>query len=241
MQTSDLPSELLLPPKRLGSLLAGARVANGFSLEDAAGELGESWSTLDLLEVETGRRPVLDPDIAALTELYGIPTTDLIPERSHLVIDLTEGTMAVGDDAVTFGSDRVERREVLGQYLAMVYSMRDMRPGTALALRTPDLEILEGALRVERKDLEAELRRMMVDQRELIEPKVRGLRGRVLIPAIGVIVAATAAGMLLLVADSDASQPEGGATPVSVETEIGDAVVQERLPDGSPGPVVVRD
>ena len=241
MQTRDLPPELLLPPKRLGSLLAGARVTKGYSLEDAARELGRNWSTLDLLEVETGRRPVLDPDIAALTDLYGIPTTDLIPERSRLVIDLTEGTMAVGEEAVSFGADRVERRDVLGRYLAMVYSMRDMRPGRAVPLRTPDLEILEGALQVPRRDLEAELQHLMLDTDELIEPRMRRLRGRVLIPVIGVVVAATTAGMLLLVADSEATQPEGADTPVSVETEIGDAVVQERLPDGTPGPVVVRD
>lgn len=241
MQTRDLPPELLLPPKRLGGLLAGARVASGFSLDDAARRLGRSWTTLDLLEVETGRRPVLDPDIKVLTELYGIPTTDLIPERSHLVVDLTEGTMAAGDRIVTFAGDEVERREVLGQYLAMVYSMRDVRPGTAVPLRTPDLEILEGVLSVPRAQVEAELRDLMVHHGELVEPRLARLRGRILIPVIGVVVAATAAGMLLLVADSDASQPDDGDTPVTVETEIGDAVVQERLPDGSPGPVVVRD
>ena len=42
------------------------------------------WRTapVELLEVETGRRPVLDPDLEVLTDLYGIPTTSLIPERS---------------------------------------------------------------------------------------------------------------------------------------------------------------
>ena len=36
-------------------------------------------------EVETGRRPGLDPDLVVLTDLYGTPTTPLIPERSLLV------------------------------------------------------------------------------------------------------------------------------------------------------------
>jgi hypothetical protein len=58
-----------------------------------------------------------------------------------------------------------------------------------------------------------------------------------------VVVAATTAGMLLLVSNTSEATPgaEDPAATAVVETEIGDAVVQERLPDGSPGPVEVRD
>lgn len=256
MQTRDLPPELLVPPKRLGNLLAGARNTQGLSLAEAADRLGRGWTPVELLEVETGLRPVLDPDIERLTELYGIPTSDLIPERSHLVIDLNEGTMEVGARTVSFTGSEVERREVLGSYLAMVYSMRDLPPGTALALRSPDLEILEGVLSVPQRLIEEELRSMMVDPRELVTPRLSRLKGRVLVPVIGVVVAATAAGLLLLVSDSDASTAPGPVTEpttqvgsgttvtpdgATVEVELGDAVVQERLPDGSPGPVTVRD
>ena len=258
MQTRDLPAELLLPPKRLGALLAEARVDGGYSLTEAADALGETWSPLTLLEVETGRRPVMDPEVKALTELYGIPTTTLIPERSHLVVDLTEGTLAAGDRTVRFESSTVERREVLAQYLAMIYSMRDVGPGRVVPLREPDLEILEGVLEVPRRNIESELRSLMMSPDGPVAHRMGRLRGRVLIPIIGVVVAVTAAGTLLLVSgDSDASQvtttgdteavePSAGAgqdadVPVSPEVEIGDAVVQERLPDGTPGPVVTRD
>lgn len=254
MQTRDLPPELLVPPRRLGTLLAEARNASGYSLDEAASELGDGWSPLELLEVETGRRPVLDPDIVRLTSLYDIPTSDLIPPRSHLVIDLTEGTMNIGPETIAFTGETVQRREVLGNYLAMVYTMREMPPGTALPLRTPDLEILEGVLSVPRKVIESELREMMVDPRELVVPRMSRLKGRVLVPVVGIIVAATTAGMLLLVSgDSDAAN---GTAPtedtqvevttstvadVAVTPEIGDAVIQERLPDGTPGPVRIRD
>ncbi len=258
MQTRDLPAELLLPPKRLGALLAEARVDGGYSLTEAADALGTSWSPLTLLEVETGRRPVMDPEVKALTELYGIPTTTLIPERSHLVVDLTEGTLAAGDRTIRFESDTVERREVLAQYLAMVYSMRDVRPGTAVPLREPDLEILEGVLGVPRRNVESELHALMMSPDGHVAHRMGRLRGRLLIPIIGVVVAVTAAGTLLLVSgDSDASvvtstddtetvetpagAEPGAETPGSPEVEIGDAVVQERLPDGTPGPVVTRD
>ena len=242
MQTEEAQPELLLPPRRLGTLLAEARLAGGYSLVEAADSLGGGWSPVELLEVETGRRPVLDPDLVVLTDLYGIPTTSLIPERSRLVIDLDEGVLGVGSQQVVLGGDTVQEREVLGQYLAMVYTMRDLRPGLTVPLRTPDLEVLSTALHRPTEELEEELLRMMVEAGAVVEPRMRRLRGRVLIPAIGLVVAATAAGMLLLVNDSDATPaPDSSNAPAAVETEIGDGVVQERLPDGTPGPVVVRD
>lgn len=243
MQTDELTPDVLVPPKRLGTLLAQARLAGGYSLIEAADALGEGWTNLELLEVETGRRPVLDPDLEVLTELYGIDTTSLIPERSELVIDLDEGVLGVGPHRMALGAETApvdaaaQHEQVLSQYLAMVYSMRDLRPGTNLTLRTPDLDVLATALSSPSERIEDELRAMMRDA-GIVEPRMRRLRGRVLIPAIGVVVAATTAGMLLLVSKDSTATPSGtGDVPV----EIGDAVTQERLPDGSPGPVVVRD
>lgn len=238
MQTDELPPEVLVPPKRLGSLLAQARLAGGYSLIEAADALGDGWSNLELLEVETGRRPVLDPDLEVLTDLYGIETTSLIPERSELVIDLDEGVLGVGARRVALdGETEQQHRDVLSQYLAMVYTMRDLRPGTNLTLRTPDMDVLASALAAPPEQIEGELRAMMLDAGK-VEPRMQRLRGRVLIPAIGVIVAATTAGMLLLVSKDSNATPSGtGDVPV----EVGDAVVQERLPDGTPGPVTVRD
>ncbi len=256
MQTRDLPAELLLPPKRLGALLAEARVEGGFSLSEAADALGRTWSPLTLLEIETGVRPVMDPEVRSLTELYGIETTTLIPERSHLVIDLSEGTLAVGDRSVRLEGSAVERRAVLAQYLAMVYAMRDLRAGTAVPLREPDLAILSGVLGASPREIETELRTLMLSPDGPVAHRMGRLRGRLLIPVIGVVVAVTAAGTLLLVSgDSDAAEvrstggteqvgPGAGAdadAPVTEDVEIGDAVVQERLPDGTPGPVEVRD
>ena len=242
MQTEELPAESLLPPKRLGTLLAEARLSGGYSLVEAADSLGDAWSPLELLEVETGRRPVLDPDLEVLTDLYGIPTTSLIPERSRLVIDLDEGVLGVGSQQVVLGGETAQEREVLSQYLAMVYTMRDLRPGLTVPLRTPDLEVLSTALHRPSDELEDELLQMMVDAGTIVEPRMARLRGRLLIPAVGLIVAATTAGMLLLVSnDSDATPAPDGANAPAVDVEIGDGVVQERLPDGSPGPVVVRD
>jgi len=245
MQIEELSPEVLLPPKRLGALLADARLVGGYSLTEAAEALGDAWTPVDLLEVETGRRPVMDADLEVLSSLYGIKTTSLIPERSRLVIDLDEGVLGVGSRQVSLGGDVAQDREVLSQYLAMVYAMRDIPVGRSVTLRTPDLAVLCTSLQRPADDIEAELRQMMLDAVDLVEPRMHRLRNRVLIPAIGLVVAATTAGMLLLVTnDSDASPVtagDGANPPAAVDVEIGDAVVQERLPDGTPGPVQVRD
>ncbi len=243
MTISDhVPNDLLVPPQRLGQLLAQARLGRGLTLPEASDALGAPWTTAELLEVETGRRPLLDPQIERIAELYDIDTTTLIPARSRLAIDLEDATMRSGEHVVDLRGGSVERREVLGRYLAMVYTMRDTRPGTAVPLRVDDLDLLERVLEVSGRDLVAELERLMVDERAFVQPRMSRLRGRVLLPAVGVIVAATTAGLLLFVAADE--EPVGAttaATADTVEVEIGDAVVQERRPDGTPGPVVPRD
>jgi hypothetical protein len=68
-----------------------------------------------------------------------------------------------------------------------------------------------------------------------------------MVPVVGVMVAATAAGTLVLVPSQESSAdtvdaPDAGATmEPNPEVEIGEAVVQERNADGTPGEVVVRD
>ncbi len=244
MQTDEHPPELLVPPKRLGMLLAEARLSHGLSLDEASAELGGEWSSFALLEVETGRRPALDPDIEDLTKLYGIQTTSLVPDRSHLVIDLNEGTMGVGVHRSSF-DDGAQRHDVLTKYLTLVYAMRDLPAGTPVPLRDPDLAVLAGSLSIPADQVGSELHVLMESPGEVMAPRLERLRHRILIPAIGIVVAATAVGVLLLVGNDDdattVTTRDGANAPVQVDAEIGDAVVQERLPDGTPGPVEVRD
>lgn len=245
MTTDELSAELLLPPKRLGTLLAEARLSHGYTLAEATEALGNDWDPIELLEVETGRKPLLDPDLAVLTQLYGITTSKLIPDRSRLVIDLDEGVLSVGAHQVALNAD-AHQRDVLARYLAMVYTMRELPPGREITLRNPDLDVLGAALRRPADEVEAQLRELMVDSSAIVAPRMRRLRGRLLVPAIGLVVAATTAGVLLLVKDSDASPgTDDGAASAdgssSTPTEIGDAVVQERLADGTPGEVQIRN
>lgn len=241
MQISTTQPELLVPPKRLGHVLAEARLAGGFSLEEAAQALGGQWTPLDLLEVETGRRLLQDPQVKEIAGLYEVPTSTLIPARSRLIVDITEGTLAVGGETVQFEQSEVERRDVLSRYLSMVYAMRDITPGKPVPLRLPDLEVLEGVFTTPRRDLEDELRELMVDRTGTVKHRTRTLRGRVMVPIAGILVAATTVGSLVLVSSKDSGAAAGPTNAGdSVDIEIGTAVVQERLPDGTPGPVVPR-
>ncbi len=241
----------LVPPRRLGSLLSEARVSRGYSLEDAASRLGGRLSSVALLEAETGHRRLEDRDLAAVAELYGIETSDLVPARSELVIDLNEGMISAGAEArISVVADPEEREQVLARYLTLVYSMRRTPPGTSIPLRVGDLVVLADTLGITVEEVSAELRSMMTPEAaaaRLVERRHRGLRGRVLVPAIGVVVAVTAVGTLILVpqsttASADAGTRTGaavaGAGAVAPAPNIGDAVVVERNPDGTEGEVV---
>jgi transcriptional regulator with XRE-family HTH domain len=244
----------LVPPRRLGSLLSEARVSRGYSLEDAAARLGGRLSSVALLEAETGHRRLDDRDLSALAELYGIETSDLVPSRSELVIDLNEGTISAGQAGgrISVVPDADDREEILARYLTLVYSMRRTPPGTAIPLRVGDLVVLSETLGVPVEQVSAELRAMMAPGAagtRKVEKRHRSLRGRVLVPAIGVVVAATTVGTLLLVpqatsATTDHPAGRGGAatvTGVAPAPKIGDAVVQERNADGTAGSVVIRN
>jgi transcriptional regulator with XRE-family HTH domain len=232
--------ELLVPPRRLGNLLAQARLAGGYSLEEAAAVLGGSWNALNLLEAETGRRHLSDDEVLQITEVYEIPTSTLIPARSRLVVDITEGTLSVGGETVRFEASAPERRDVLSRYLSMVYAMRHVRPGQEVPLRDPDLEVLEGVFSRPRAQIEEELHLLMTDPTGSVGYRTNRLRGRILVPVVGVVVAATAIGTLLLVTNDSGASAGPVKSGDAVEVEIGDAVVQERLADGTPGPVLPR-
>ncbi len=244
MQNAIVPNELLVPPRRMGQLLAQSRLELGYSLEEAAEALGEQWSPLDLLEIETGHRLPIDRDLAILTSLYEIETGALIPDRSKLIIDLDEGVMSVGPNAVKLSDDVVARRDLLANYLSLVYTMRDVRPGIAVPLRYGDLETLSYVVERNKRDLEDELRRLMVESVHLLDKKRKRLRERLMVPAVGVVVAVTTVGTLLFMsersgaADKPTSGPAAGGS--GAKTEIGTAVQQERLADGTAGPITER-
>lgn len=249
----DVSMELLVPPRRLGRVLAEARVSRGMSLGDVTAALGGALDEVGLLEIETGRRPVTDHELESLASLYEIETSTMVPGRSQLVVDLDEGVIRTRTRSAEVDPTD-HRRAVLAKYLALVYSMRAAEPGATVALRLDDLDVLAEALGADRREIEDELHQLMQGEPEPVRRRFRMLRGRVMVPVVGVMVAATAAGTLVLVPSQDSSADEGQVTgvggevpeqvahlPANPDVEIGDAVVQERGDDGAAGAVTVRD
>jgi transcriptional regulator with XRE-family HTH domain len=205
----------LVPPRRLGVLLREARQAAGRDLADLAS--GSGLSLVELDDVEHGRRDLDEAMLAALVDVYGIAGAGLVPQRSQLVIDLHEGRIAVNQTDVdvdpSFGPDAI-----LTRYLALVYRLRQMPVGAPVKLRDVDVDVLSTALSLAGGDVEGRLHRLMDARSDVVADQKR-IRRQLLFPLVGVVVAATAVGTLVLVAD-------GGTPPVpaaDVSAEVGAA------------------
>ncbi len=225
-----------MPPVRLGRLLGEARLASGESLEDLARRCGLVYEEDFFAEVEAGRAELDETLVRWLADVYGVQAGSLVPARSQLIIDLTEGQVAVGGAAV-----RVEQQDpghILTNYLALVYSLRGLPVGTPIPLRQADLTVLGEALHQSPREISSSLGRMMIGGTDQVRDHARGLRRRLVVPVAGILVGLTAVGGLLLVRSDGAGAPGTSGAPVSgpaaraaaslPPTDIGGAVVLER-------------
>ena len=172
---------------------------------------------MDLDDLEHGRRTVDDTLLKQLFSLYGVEGAGLLPTRSQLVINLNEGRISVEDSEVsTEGLSGPD--EILTRYLALVYHLRNMPLGTAAHLRDLDLEVLSTALEIETTDIKKRLKRLMSDEDAITAQRQR-IDRRVLLPLVGVVLAACSDGVLVLVSDSE-STPEPIATSTQIETDV---------------------
>lgn len=214
----------LVPPGRLGVLLRRSRVASGREPAELAAAAGVSVAELD--DLERGRHP-LDPALLErLVSAYGIDGGGLVPSRTGLVIDLEDGRIAAARSEVSLEVG-AEPDAVLVRYLALVYRLRDLPVGTALDFRDVDLDVLARALTLDTREIDHRLRRL-VDEGADISRDQRRLGRQFLVPLAGVVVAATTAGALVLVAvsGSEPSPPPVERVATAVAPEIGDAAIE---------------
>jgi transcriptional regulator with XRE-family HTH domain len=250
------PEHGLVPPRRLGTLLASARSARGMTLDQVSDGSGGRFSKARLASIERGTVDVADKELSALAELYDIGTSSLIPDRSHLELDVAEGVLRTQMGVEHFEPEQATPDIVLPRYLAMVYAMRQAEFGSAVPLRVEDLEVLGTALHLDSGRIEADLNALMITRDIRVGRTTSLLSRRVLIPAAGVLVAFCGVGALILSsADSapdTAPHPIGGVTSsvgdpavisspaTPIEPDVGSAVVQERDASGGSTPVVPR-
>lgn len=211
----------------MGHLLREARETAGLSLEDLVAR--SDLTVVDLDDLEHGRRLVDDKLLEELIGLYGAEDAALVPERSRLIIDLDEGRISVAESDISIGK-MSGPDAVLSRYLALVYRMRQLPIGSPIGLRDLDLGVLSAALELDTTDIEARLERLIASEDEIELDQLR-FRHRLLLPVAGIVIAATAGGVLVLVAENETA-PRGVPSIAAsmVETDLGNGAVVVEAP-----------
>ena len=218
----EMSNELtLVPPGRLGALLSAARRESGVDIAALSARSGGVFTPSVLESVERGRHVLDDDAVAQLTGLYGIDDSQVIPERSRLILDLGSGNMSIGDTGFATGTGSGEVDEVLQRYLSLLYLMRNMQPGTELTLRDRDLEVLSETLEQSLKVLEMRLGELMLGRSGQVEKKKGLLGSKLLLPAAGLLVALTAVGSLVIVGGQSNNDAPVNDDAVAAQFETG--------------------
>jgi hypothetical protein len=221
VQTIDLSkSTTLVPPVRFGSLLMHARVHANLSLEGMEAKAGGRFSVGDLRLLEGGTVAVTDQDVEAAAALYGIDLSQSTRGPAELIIDRNEGLLAIGEQERPFtpGDDD---REIMVRYLSLVYRLRNSSPGQILPARTGDLDVLAQVFSSTPDQVRLALEDLMLHHSSDLRGRHSLLRRRFALPAIGVLVALTAAGGLVL---TSRAEPLPQKAPAPQTVEIGSAV-----------------
>ena len=224
------PATTLVPPNRLAELLTSTRLAAGIDIREIEKRAAGRFSVGELQLIETGGLTLADEDLRAIAVLYGVDLSGIAPSRAVLEIDRAEGRLVVADSQQRFlpGDDD---RQIMLRYLALVYRLRDQTPGLLLPARVDDLDILAQVFGTDPDRVRHELQRLMVGSSKEIRSLHRSHRRRVAIPAIGILVALTAAGGLLLTSGSPDAEGHGSPRP---------AVTTPHVSIGQPL-VIIRD
>jgi transcriptional regulator with XRE-family HTH domain len=149
-----------------GSRVLAAREAKGLSLRRAARRLGVSPRVLR--GWERGREDIPFAFRQAMVELYGIPRTELAPDRPvRAERDATNGTIRIG--SVTFTAAGADD-DSLRAFLSAVRRERSLATGAALQVREGDADLLAEVLGGRAEDIVRNLQRLLgVSETEAVE------------------------------------------------------------------------
>jgi len=191
---------VLVPPGRLAALLSSRRKALGLDLAQMASRSEGRFSPLVLSDLERGRIALDDDALRDLTELYELDSGPVVPARSRLIVDLGGGEMRVGSTGVAIEGNELD--SILERYLSLLYLLRNLKPGTPLTLRDPDVEALSEALEASIAEVEQRLGTLMLGAS--VEDRSRLLSKRLMVPGAGLLVGITAVGALIIVGGNSA-------------------------------------
>ena len=201
-----------------------ARRRAGLRPGDALAALGNRVSVVQIEAHERGELWLDDQDVRILVSLYGLQLDALVPQRVRLVIDREEGMIGIGTArhpiSPTMGDD-----EILIRYLALVYLLRDVKPGRFFVPRTNDLFLLGEALERSPDVVRRELEGHMSGSKDGIDTTSKSVLQRLSAPGLGLLVGLTSIGALLLMPTGGTRDQGGGASSTG---RIGTAIVYER-------------
>ncbi len=174
-----------------------------------------------------------------------------MPQRTELVIDRLEGRVIAGDSVGRF-VPMATPAEVASRYLALVKALRVDGPAddpAVVALRANDIAVLAEALFCSELDVRELLSEVLTEKASSIGEMSARSAKRPFMPGLGLLVAFTSLGGLLLVSSSTAAVagpttlPSGAvvrSTTVPRGVEIGTALVLERA-ETDPSPSARTD
>ena len=234
MSNQPATATLLVPPRRFGELLVQRRTEIGRSTLDVEQLAKGRFSAGDLVMFETGLASPTDEQLRHLAVVYGLDLSSITPQRAVLELDRAEGIVQIGHESERFDPDQ-DDREILLRYLAIVYRMRSINPGSSIPARTDDLSTLALVFSTTTDEIRSTLDALMLHDRPELRRRHQDLKRRLVVPGLGVLVALTSVGGLLLVRHTSGSAAVVPRPIAGVPVEIGNALVIERATPDGPG------
>jgi len=141
--TADRAGRETQSSKQMGRHLRQVRKQQGLSRADVARSAG--LTRRELAAYERGRVDVPESDLWCLAGSCGVDVGELLPERQPLTPMSGLSALPVGDSILHLRGPG-EPDGFLREYLAMIYELRNLPPGSRVPLREPDLAQLAEAL-----------------------------------------------------------------------------------------------
>jgi len=149
-------------PKEVGRQLRHIRRKQGLSRSEVARSAG--LTRRELAAYESGRAAVPESDLWCLAGSCGVDVAELLPDRAPVKVSSDLNLLAIGD-SIRYLRDPVDD-EMLREYLAMIYELRNLAPGSKIPLRERDLMSLADALGGSPERIEARLVELIGISRE---------------------------------------------------------------------------
>ena len=142
-RTADRAASDGLTSREVGRQLRQIRRKQGLSRSEVARSAG--LTRRELASYERGRTQVPESDLWCLAGSCGVDVGELLPNRAPVTVSSDLSLLAVGD-SIRYLRNPVDDDELLREYLAMIYELRNLPPGSRVPLRERDLMSLADAL-----------------------------------------------------------------------------------------------